>query len=71
VTGRSKFEASPREKLVRACLKNKLGVVVHACNSVIPATWEAEVGGLQSEASPGKSMRPYLKNKPESKRLEM
>jgi hypothetical protein len=39
--------------------------------SMIPATWEAEVGGLQSEASPGKSMRPYLKNKPESKRLEM
>jgi hypothetical protein len=24
---------------------------------------EIEIGGLQSEASPGKSIRPYLKNK--------
>jgi hypothetical protein len=30
--------------------------------SVIPATWEVEVGESQSEAIPGKWMRPYLKN---------
>jgi hypothetical protein len=29
---------------------------------VIPGTWELEVGGLESKASLGKSMRPYLKN---------
>jgi hypothetical protein len=37
----------------------------------IPATWEVEVGGSQLEASPGKCMRPYLKNKLKQKRLEM
>jgi hypothetical protein len=31
--------------------------------SVIPATQEAEVEGSQTEASPSKSIRPYLKNK--------
>jgi hypothetical protein len=30
---------------------------------VIPATEEAEVGGIQSEDRPGKSMRSYLKKK--------
>jgi hypothetical protein len=31
--------------------------------SIIPATWEAEAGRLQSKANPtGKSTRPYLKN---------
>jgi hypothetical protein len=30
---------------------------------VISATQEVEVGGLQSEAHPGKSTRFYLKNK--------
>jgi hypothetical protein len=31
---------------------------------VIPANWEVEVGGMQSEADPGKvSRKPYLKNK--------
>jgi hypothetical protein len=34
---------------------------------VIPATWEAEVRGLQSEAGPGESKRLYLKNKVELK----
>jgi hypothetical protein len=29
----------------------------------IPATWEAQVGVWWSEASPGKSARPHLKNK--------
>jgi hypothetical protein len=29
----------------------------------MPATWEAEVEGLHSEVSLGKSMRPYLENK--------
>jgi hypothetical protein len=29
----------------------------------IPATWKEDIGGLQFEARPGKSMRPYLKNK--------
>jgi hypothetical protein len=29
---------------------------------VIPPTWEAEVRGSRSEAGPGKSKRPYLKN---------
>jgi hypothetical protein len=32
---------------------------------IIPATWEAETGGLQFEVSPGKEgyMRPYFKDK--------
>jgi hypothetical protein len=30
---------------------------------VIPATPEAEAGGSQSEARPGKNTRPYLKNR--------
>jgi hypothetical protein len=31
--------------------------------SVIPATWEAEVGESWFEVSQGKSSRPFLKNK--------
>jgi hypothetical protein len=31
--------------------------------SVILATWKIEVTGLQFEAIPGTSLRPYLKNK--------
>jgi hypothetical protein len=34
--------------------------------TVIPATW-TDTGGLQSQASPGKSGRLYLKNKLEAK----
>jgi hypothetical protein len=36
---------------------------------VIPATWEAEIGGLGSEASLDQSMSPYLKDKPKQKGL--
>jgi hypothetical protein len=36
---------------------------------IILAIQEAEVGGLWSEASPGKIMRPYLKNKLKAKAL--
>jgi hypothetical protein len=36
---------------------------------VIPASWEANVGGSQSEATMGKSRKPYLKNKQEAKGL--
>jgi hypothetical protein len=36
--------------------------------SMIPATWEAEVGGLWFKGSPGKGTRPYLKNKLVQKR---
>jgi hypothetical protein len=36
---------------------------------MISATQEVEVGGLWSEAGPGKSLRPYLKNKPKAKGL--
>jgi hypothetical protein len=35
---------------------SKQGVVT--CLSVVPVMWEAQVGG-----SPGKNVRPYLKNK--------
>jgi hypothetical protein len=31
------------------------------CKSVILTPWEVEMGGLSSEASQGKSTRPYLK----------
>jgi hypothetical protein len=34
-------------------------MVTHACNL---ADWEVEVVGLWSEAGPGKSTRPYMKN---------
>jgi hypothetical protein len=34
---------------------------------VIPATKEAEVGGSESEADPGKIKRPYVKNKLKAK----
>jgi hypothetical protein len=37
----------------------------------ISATWEVKIGGLWFEASPGKSTRPYLKNKPKGKVLGM
>jgi hypothetical protein len=36
-----------------------LFMVTHACNL---ADWEVEVVGLWSEAGPGKSTRPYMKN---------
>jgi hypothetical protein len=37
---------------------NKLGVVVHICGP----SYSGSIGGeLQSEASPGKNVRPYLK----------
>jgi hypothetical protein len=36
---------------------------------IITATQEAEVGGLQSKASPGKSKRSYLENKLKAKGL--
>jgi hypothetical protein len=35
---------------------------------VIPATWETEVGGSWYQASLGKRVRPYLKNKLKAKR---
>jgi hypothetical protein len=35
---------------------------------VIPATWEVEVGGSQSEASLWKNVKPYLKNKLKKKK---
>jgi hypothetical protein len=35
---------------------------------VIPATWEAEVGGSQSEANPGQNVRSYLKKITKAKR---
>jgi hypothetical protein len=40
---------------------------------IIPATQEAEVGGLWLKASPRQKheMRPYLKNKLKAKRLEL
>jgi hypothetical protein len=41
-------------------------MVVHP---LIPAAWEAEMGGSQSEASSGKSRGPYLKNKLKAKGL--
>jgi hypothetical protein len=43
---------------MRSYLKNKLGMVKHACK---PNTWEAEVGDSKSKAYPDKSARPYLK----------
>jgi hypothetical protein len=36
---------------------------------IFPVTQEAEVGESQSEASLGKSMRPYLENKIKAKGL--
>jgi hypothetical protein len=43
--------------------EGRLGVVVI---SVIPATWEVEVGGSWAEGWPqAKNMRSYLKNKVE------
>jgi hypothetical protein len=44
----------------------RLGMVIH---SVIPATWEAEVERSPSKASPGKSVRLYLKSKLKEKEL--
>jgi hypothetical protein len=39
--------------------------------SVIPATWEAEEKKILIQGQPGKSMKPYLKNKLKtSKRAE-
>jgi hypothetical protein len=35
---------------------------------IVPATQEMEIGRLWSEASLGKSMRPYLKNKLKKKK---
>jgi hypothetical protein len=35
---------------------------VWQCMPMIPATQEAEVGGSQPKASPGKNLGPYLKN---------
>jgi hypothetical protein len=40
-------------------LRNKLSMLVYACNS----SQEVEARGSRSEASSGKSMRPYLENK--------
>jgi hypothetical protein len=39
-------------------LKNNLGLCKFT--SIIPATWEAEIRGLQSEARVGKNVSPYL-----------
>jgi hypothetical protein len=38
------------------------------CVSIISATQEVEVGGLQSNASPDQSVRSYPKNKLKAKR---
>jgi hypothetical protein len=35
----------------------------------IPATGEMQVGASRTEGSPGKSLRPYLKNKLKAKGL--
>jgi hypothetical protein len=51
---------------VKPCLENKLSVVAFT-----PTTKEAEIGGLQSKASLGKSTRPYLKNKQKTKGLRL
>jgi hypothetical protein len=34
---------------------------------IIPATWEVEISRIVAEASPGKDMRPYLKNNEKAK----
>jgi hypothetical protein len=36
---------------------------------VIPATWEVEIGGSQSEVGPGKSTRPNMKKQSKTKEL--
>jgi hypothetical protein len=41
-----------------------LAIVTPTCN---PSFQDVQVGELQSEAGPGKSVRPYLKNKLKSK----
>jgi hypothetical protein len=38
------------------------------CTLVIPAVWEVEVAGSQSEDGWDKSLRPYLKKKERAKR---
>jgi hypothetical protein len=38
---------------------------------VITATWEAEIGGSRSEASPGKIARPYEKQTKNEKARRM
>jgi hypothetical protein len=61
--GRSWFEAKVNkfgQKLVRPCLKSKPGMMIHTCNT---SYLGREVVVLESKVCPGKSMRPYLKNK--------
>jgi hypothetical protein len=41
-------------------------MVPRTCNPVTP---KADIGGLQSQADTGESMRPYLKKKPKAKGL--
>jgi hypothetical protein len=50
--------------------RQKLQVHAWWFTLVISAAREAEVEGLWSEALPGKSKRPYLKNSLKQKRLE-
>jgi hypothetical protein len=52
--------------LARLYLKNKPGIFIRAHT---PSLLEAEVGGFSSNASPGKSTRPYMKNKLKAKGL--
>jgi hypothetical protein len=35
---------------------------------IIPAIWEAELGGLRFTASPGQNIRPYLKQQSKRKK---
>jgi hypothetical protein len=49
-SGGPRFEASPDKKLVRP--SSQQTSQEWCCMPVIPAMWEAEVGGLKSEASP-------------------
>jgi hypothetical protein len=44
-------------------LKGLVKIGLAWCIPIIPAIWEAEIGGSYSEAILSKSTRPYLKNK--------
>jgi hypothetical protein len=60
------FEASPGQNSARPYLKRMSRA--WWCKSVALASWEEEVRGLRFEAAPGKSRRPYLKNKLKTKK---
>jgi hypothetical protein len=57
--GELEFKASLGKTLVISYQKMRQ---VWRFMPVVSATWEAGVGGLRSETSPGKKWEPYLKN---------